>query len=150
MALARVMMESCPTKKRRVEDATNSGSLLRRADASTRMAPASSESAGLATMASACVVAVELKHKLPWKTPASKLWAPGHATVKWRHGGVDEVRLLLLGHGKTRDCFLAEGHGYVLKIQAGCWHESSNMWETRLVHSALGQCTPIAHGCVVS
>ena len=100
-----------------------------------------SVSCGAAT--TACVVKVLLKEPLPWETPASKLRMPACATVKWSHGGVDEDGLRFLDQGLASDCFRADEHSYVLKVQDG-----DSLYSTFMEYGS-GPCALLVHGCVL-
>ena len=98
----------------------------------------------------AALRAVQLKKPGPSTTPANGLQVPQQAVLHWTGNVEETVTLDYLASGAARDCFVAEGRNYVLKLQKGIWHDRSNFREMELGLSDFGECTPKVYGCVVT
>ena len=56
-----------------------------------------------------------------FKSVSKGVYAPLRARVDWLDGSVDEGALRLLNHRSSRDVFVLENFGYVLKLQEAQW-----------------------------
>ena len=82
------------------------------------------------------------------KTRVNRLPIPSRATVTWSSEREDTLTLQHLDSGMARDVFISQEASYVIKLQAGKWHESSNAAEALLGESAFAVLAPQIYGSI--
>ena len=80
------------------------------------------------------------------KTPANKLAVPKGVHIVWSNTRRQTVELEYLARGAARDVFEAVHCGFVLKIQSGKYHDTSNLVEYNLSQSKFQEFMPVVYG----
>ena len=94
-----------------------------------------------------CALGTGQKRKF---TSANNLPHPTTAEIRWSSTRRDNVELQFLASGQGRDVFSATGARYVLKLQRGQFHESSNKREAMLAETSLNVFLPEIYGTVLT